>query len=36
MRIEAHPEEQEPNRYLDRQVTLNHFFVRKLLLVRYS
>lgn len=30
------PEEQEPNRYLDQQVTLDHFFVRKLLLVKYS
>jgi uncharacterized protein (TIGR00730 family) len=30
------PEEQEPNRYLDRQVTLRHFFVRKVLLAKYS
>src|SRR6185436_16399367 len=30
------PEEQEPNPYLDRHVTLNHFFVRKVLLIKYS
>lgn len=30
------PEEQKPNAYLDRHVTLRHFFVRKLLLVKYS
>ena len=30
------PEEQEPNPYLDRQVTLRHFFVRKVLLIKYS
>jgi uncharacterized protein (TIGR00730 family) len=30
------PEEQEPNRYLDRHVTINHFFVRKVLLIKYS
>jgi len=30
------PEEQQPNPYLDRHVTLRHFFVRKVLLVKYS
>jgi uncharacterized protein (TIGR00730 family) len=30
------PHEQKPNLYLDRQVTLEHFFVRKVLLVKYS
>jgi len=30
------PEEQGPNPYLDRHVTLRHFFVRKLLLIKYS
>lgn len=30
------PEEQEPNRYLDRWVTFDHFFVRKVLLFKYS
>ena len=30
------PEEQQPNRYLDRYVTLEHFFVRKVLLSKYS
>jgi len=30
------PQEQQPNPYLDRHVTLRHFFVRKLLLVKYS
>jgi uncharacterized protein (TIGR00730 family) len=30
------PEEQKPNRYLDRWVTFRHFFVRKLMLVKYS
>ncbi|YCM46815.1 TIGR00730 family Rossman fold protein (plasmid) [Verrucomicrobiaceae bacterium 227] len=30
------PREQQPNPYLDRQVTLNHFFVRKVLLIKYS
>ena len=30
------PEEQQPNPYLDRQVTLRHFFVRKVLLIKYS
>ncbi len=30
------PEEQAPNPYLDRQVTLRHFFVRKVLLIKYS
>lgn len=32
----ALPQEQEPNRYLDRSVTLQHFFVRKALLIKYS
>lgn len=30
------PLEQQPNPYLDRSVTLNHFFVRKTLLIKYS
>lgn len=30
------PEEQQPNSYLDRHVTLRHFFVRKVLLIKYS
>lgn len=30
------PKEQQPNPYLDRHVTLRHFFVRKVLLVKYS
>jgi uncharacterized protein (TIGR00730 family) len=30
------PREQEPNPYLDRYVTLDHFFVRKVLLFKYS
>jgi uncharacterized protein (TIGR00730 family) len=30
------PEEQAPNRYLDAQVTCRHFFVRKVLLFKYS
>ncbi|NCF85808.1 MAG: TIGR00730 family Rossman fold protein [Verrucomicrobiaceae bacterium] len=30
------PFEQKPNVYLDRQVTLDYFFVRKVLLVKYS
>ncbi len=30
------PHEQQPNPYLDRCVTLNYFFVRKMLLVKYS
>jgi uncharacterized protein (TIGR00730 family) len=30
------PKEQEPNRYLDRRVTCRHFFVRKVLLFKYS
>jgi uncharacterized protein (TIGR00730 family) len=30
------PQEQKPNPYLDRHVTLRHFFVRKLLLMKYS
>jgi uncharacterized protein (TIGR00730 family) len=29
-------EEQRPNPYLDRHVTLRHFFVRKVLLIKYS
>ncbi|MEW6736037.1 MAG: TIGR00730 family Rossman fold protein [Acidobacteriota bacterium] len=28
--------EQQPNPYLDRHVTLRHFFVRKVLLIKYS
>jgi uncharacterized protein (TIGR00730 family) len=32
----ALPAEQEPNRYLDRWVTCRHFFVRKVLLFKYS
>ena len=32
----ALPEEQEPNRYLDRCVTSRYFFVRKVLLFKYS
>ncbi|HSP64383.1 MAG TPA: TIGR00730 family Rossman fold protein [Pyrinomonadaceae bacterium] len=32
----ALPQEQYPNSYLDRSVTLQHFFVRKTLLVKYS
>lgn len=30
------PREQKPNRYLDRWVTIRYFFVRKLMLVKYS
>jgi uncharacterized protein (TIGR00730 family) len=30
------PTEQEPNRYLDRFVQFDHFFVRKVMLVKYS
>jgi uncharacterized protein (TIGR00730 family) len=30
------PHEQKPNSYLDRFVTLHYFFVRKMLLVKYS
>lgn len=30
------PHEQQPNPYLDRTVTLDHFFVRKVLLLKYS
>ena len=30
------PEEQKPNQYLDRWITFRHFFVRKLMLVKYS
>ena len=30
------PQEQKPNRYLDRWITFRHFFVRKLMLVKYS
>ena len=30
------PAEQEPNPYLDRWVTFRHFFVRKVMLVKYS
>ena len=30
------PKEQRPNRYLDRWVTFDHFFVRKVLLFKYS
>jgi len=30
------PEEQKPNAYLDRWVTFRHFFVRKVMLVKYS
>jgi uncharacterized protein (TIGR00730 family) len=30
------PQEQQPNPYLDRWVTFRHFFVRKLMLVKYS
>ena len=32
----ALPVEQKPNPYLDKWVTFNHFFVRKVLLVKYS
>jgi len=30
------PEEQKPNAYVDQTVTLHHFFVRKVMLMRYS
>ena len=30
------PAEQMPNRYLDRWITFRHFFVRKVMLVKYS
>jgi uncharacterized protein (TIGR00730 family) len=30
------PQEQKPNAYLDRWVTFRHFFVRKVMLVKYS
>lgn len=30
------PQEQQPNNYLDRWVTFNYFFVRKILLTKYS
>jgi uncharacterized protein (TIGR00730 family) len=30
------PEEQKPNAYLDRWLTFRHFFVRKVMLVKYS
>ena len=30
------PQEQERNRYLDQWVDFNHFFVRKVMLVKYS
>ena len=30
------PQEQKPNRYLDRWITFRYFFVRKLMLVKYS
>jgi len=30
------PEEQRPNPYLDRFITFRHFFVRKVMLVKYS
>lgn len=30
------PTEQQPNSYLDRWVTVDHFFVRKVLLLKYS
>ncbi|RPI14062.1 MAG: TIGR00730 family Rossman fold protein [Lysobacterales bacterium] len=30
------PREQQPNRYLDRFIQLDHFFVRKVMLVKYS
>jgi hypothetical protein len=30
------PREQQPNPYLDRWITFRHFFVRKLMLVKYS
>src|SRR5262245_45783366 len=30
------PQEQKPNPYLDRWITFRHFYVRKLMLVKYS
>jgi uncharacterized protein (TIGR00730 family) len=30
------PEEQEANRYATRSITFNHFFVRKIMLVKYA
>ena len=30
------PQEQKPNQYLDKWVTFRHFYVRKLMLVKYS
>ena len=30
------PEEQQPNPYLDFNITMNHFYVRKVLLLKYS
>ena len=30
------PKEQKPNPYLDQWITFNHFFVRKVMLVKYS
>jgi uncharacterized protein (TIGR00730 family) len=30
------PEEQKPNPYVDKTVTFNHFYVRKVMLVKYS
>ena len=30
------PEEQQPNPYLDYNITMNHFYVRKVLLLKYS
>ncbi|HEY7540792.1 MAG TPA: TIGR00730 family Rossman fold protein [Methylomirabilota bacterium] len=30
------PAEQKPNQYLDRWITFHHFFVRKVMLVKYS
>jgi len=30
------PHEQQPNPYLDRWITFRHFFVRKLMLIKYS
>jgi len=30
------PEEQRPNPYLDREITFRHFYVRKVMLVKYS
>jgi predicted Rossmann-fold nucleotide-binding protein len=32
----ALPREQKPNKYLDRFIRLDHFFVRKVMLVKYS